>query len=174
MSLVRNILTLVGIVAICVLYSMVGKYRNIPPQIVRDTIVIEKPMPYAVEKVRTEYVYVHTPADTVVIERVDSVLIAVDIERRVYQDSLYRAVVSGAVVGNIHPSLDEIDIYANTETKVVTNPPRLFRPYISTNFNAHLLGVGGGIRIKDKVDIGAKLIHTNNENMLVFETSYSF
>lgn len=172
MSLVRNILTLVGIVAICVLYSMVGKYRNIPPQIVRDTIVIEKPMPYAVEIVRTEYVYVHTPADT--IYRIDSVLVAVDIERRVYQDSLYRAVVSGAVVGNIHPSLDEIDIYAKTETKVVNNPHQLFRPYISTNFNAHLLGVGGGIRIKDKVDIGAKLIHTNNENMLVFETSYSF
>ena len=172
MSLVRNILTLVGIVAICVLYSMVGEYRNIPPQIVRDTIVIEKPMSYVVEKVRTEYVYVHTPADTIVKEmvRVDSVLVAVDIERREYRGDHYRAVISGAIIGNIHPSLDEIDIYTNNE--VIPSPQ--FRPYVSTTFNPHLLGVGGGIRIKDKVDVGAKLVHTNDRNMLVFETSYSF
>lgn len=175
----NNILSILGLIFLCALCFIIGRWGGNPKVVTEirwDTLTIEKPIPYEVEKVRTEYVYVPTPADTVVKEvvRVDSVLVAVDIERRVYQDSLYRAVVSGAVVGNIHPSLDEIDIYANTETKVVTNPPRLFRPYISTNFNTHLLGVGGGIRIKDKVDIGAKLIHTNNENMLVFETSYSF
>jgi hypothetical protein len=132
------------------------------------------PVLYKVEKVRTEYVYVPTPADTVVVERVDSVLIAVDIERRVYQDSLYRAVVSGAVVGNIHPTLDEIDIYARNETRVIEHKAPMFRPYIRGSIGKETLGIGGGISIKDRVDVDVQYMRMGNSNMVVVGANYRF
>ena len=176
MNLVRNILAWVGIITICVLCVMLGKQRSVPPQIVHDTIVVEKPVPYAVETIRKEYVYVHTPADTIVKEtiRVDSVLVAVDIERREYQDSLYRAVVSGAVVGDIHPSLDHIDIYSRSETRVIKHAPPMFRPYIRGSVGQELMGIGGGVSIKDRVDVDVQYMRMGNRNMVVVGANYRF
>ena len=139
-----------------------------------DTLRIEKPVPLEIEKVRTEYVYVPTPSDTVVIERVDSVLVAVDIERRVYQDSLYRAVVSGAVVGNIHPTLDHIDIYSRSETRIVEYKAPTFRPYIRGSVGRELMGIGGGVSIKDRVDVDVQYMRMGNSNMVVIGANYRF
>ena len=143
-SRLKTALAFIGVIALCALCFIVGRWgvhhKEITTEIRWDTLILEKPIPYEIEKVRTEYVYVPTPADTVVVEvadtivkeivRVDSVLVAVDIERRVYQDSLYRAVVSGAVVGDIHPTLDHIDIYSRSETRIVEHQAPMLRPYI--------------------------------------------
>lgn len=139
-----------------------------------DTVTIEKPVPYNVEKVRTEYVSVHTPADTVVIERVDSVLVAVDIERRIYQDDRYRAVVSGAVVGDIHPTLDHIDIYSRNETRIIEHKAPMFRPYIRGSVGKELMGIGGGVSIKDRVDVDVQYMRMGNNNMVVIGANYRF
>jgi hypothetical protein len=117
---------------------------------------------------------VPTPADTVVIERVDSVLVAVDIERRVYQDSSYRAVVSGAVVGNIHPTLDEIDIYSRNETRIIEHKAPMFRPYIRGSVGRELMGIGGGVSIKDRVDVDVQYMRMGNNNMVVVGANYRF
>lgn len=141
-----------------------------------DTVRVEVPKPYKVEVVRTEYVYVSTPADTVVQEvvRVDSVLVAVEVERRVYSDSLYRAVVSGAVVGDIHPTLEDIDIYAkHTTTTMVVKPP-LFAPFVSGAIGKDMVGLGGGVSIRAKHDIGAKVWQVDGKTKLTFEYSYKF
>ena len=69
----------------------------------RDTITRVEPVYIAVEpEIRTDTLRVH-----------DSIFIPVPIERRVYADSNYRAVVSGW-----HPSLDTISVYP--ETRVIT------------------------------------------------------
>ena len=125
-----------------------------------------------------------TPSDTVVVERadtivrevvrVDSVLVVADIERRVYRDSLYRAVVSGAVVGNIHPSLDEIDIYSRTEIRTIQYPPPMFRPYIRGSVGKELMGIGGGVSIKDRVDVDVQYMRVGDNNMVVFGANYRF
>jgi hypothetical protein len=169
-------------IAICVGCFVWGrKSVNIPSittEVRWDTLRIEKPVPYKVEKVRTEYVYVPTPADTVVLERevvrVDSVLVAVDIERRVYQDSLYRAVVSGAVVGDIHPTLDHIDIYSRNETRIVEYKAPMFRPYIRGSVGQELMGIGGGVSIKDRVDVDVQYMRMGNNNMVVVGANYRF
>lgn len=141
-----------------------------------DTVRVEVPKPVEIEKVRTEYVYVPTPADTVVKEvvRVDSVLVAVEMERRVYSDSLYRAVVSGAVVGDIHPTLEDIDIYAKHTTTTIAVKPPLFAPFVSGAIGKDMVGLGGGVSIRAKHDIGAKVWQVEGKTKLTFEYSYKF
>lgn len=169
-------------IAICVGCFVWGRKSVDIPEITTeikwDTIRVEKPVPYEVERVRKEYVYVPTPADTVVREvevvRVDSVLVAVEVERREYRDSLYRAVVSGAVVGDIHPTLESMEVYARSETRVVERNVPMFRPYISASVGREMMGIGGGVSIKDRVDVGAKYMRVGGTNAVMFEASYRF
>lgn len=179
-SRLKTILAIIGIIVLCALCFIVGRWgvhhKEITTEIRWDTVRIEVPVLREVEKVRTEYVYVPTPADTVVKEvvRVDSVLVAVDIERRVYQDSLYRAVVSGAVVGDIHPTLDHIDIYSRSETRIVEHQAPMFRPYIRGSVGKELMGIGGGVSIKDRVDVDVQYMRMGNNNMVVVGANYRF
>ena len=46
----------------------------------------------------------------------DSVSLTLEIETRVYEDSLYRAQVSGPAVAGYHPTLDWIETYSRTQT----------------------------------------------------------
>lgn len=141
-----------------------------------DTVRVEVPKPYAIEKVRTEYVYVPTPADTVVINRtdtivrVDSVLVPVEIERRVYDNESYRAVVSGAVIGNIHPALESMDLYTRTDEY----QPPLIRPFVSVSLGREALGIGGGISIKDRVDVDVQYMRVRNHSVVTLGTHYRF
>ena len=69
----------------------------------RDTITRVKPVHIAsLPEIRTDTLYLH-----------DTIAVPVPIERRVYADSNYRAVVSGW-----HPSLDSISVYPGT--RVIT------------------------------------------------------
>lgn len=171
-----SILTLLFI-AICIGCFSLGR-KSVQPTITTkikwDTLRVEVPVPYEVEKVRTEYVYVPTPADTVIIERVDSVLVAVDIERRVYGDERYRAVVSGAVVGDIHPTLESMEVYSRNETRIVEYKAPMFRPYIRGSVGGELMGIGGGVSIKDRVDVDVQYMRIGSNNMIVFGANYRF
>ena len=50
----------------------------------------------------------------------DSVTVQVQVETRIYEDSLYRAQVSGPVVGPLAPSLDWISVRDRTRTVTET------------------------------------------------------
>ena len=158
-----------------------------------DTVVVEKPMPYKVEVVRkvSVPVYVPTPADTVVEnkrdveenkenveekEGADSTLVEVpvEVERREYKSEEYRAVVSGAVVGDIHPTLESMEVYSHNTTSIVEIKPPLFTPYISACGGKGVFGVGGGVSIMEKVDVGAKYLRVNNKDAWVLEASWRF
>lgn len=184
----KSLLIVIVTVGLMIVSFVIGRKSvnipNITTEVRWDTLRIEKPVPHEIEKVRTEYVYVPTPSDTVVIERadtivrevvrVDSVMVAVDIERRVYRDSLYRAVVSGAIVGDIRPSLDEIDVYSRTEIRTIQYPPPMFRPYIRGSVGKELMGIGGGVSIKDRVDVDVQYMRMGTKNMVVFGINYRF
>ena len=180
-SRLRTVLAFIGVIALCALCFIIGRWGGSPKvttEIRWDTLRVEVPVLREVEKVRTEFVYVPTPADTVVREvevvRVDSVLVAVDVERREYKDALYRAVVSGAVVGDIRPTLESMEVYARNETRVVERSVPLLRPYISASVGREIMGIGGGVSIKDRVDVGAKYMRVGNTDAVMFEASYRF
>lgn len=54
----------------------------------------------------------------------DSVAVELAIETRVYEDSLYRAQVSGPAIGNYRPALDWIEVYSRTNTITRTETKR--------------------------------------------------
>ena len=80
--------------------------------VVRDTIVQEKPVYRTISQVRTEYVPV---CDTIRIQ--DTLFVPVPIETKVYEDSLYRAEVSG-----YRASLDRLEIYQQERIITQTIP----------------------------------------------------
>lgn len=176
---IKTWLAIIGIISLLMLSFFIGR-KSVQPTITTeikwDTLRVEVPVPHEVEKVRTEYVYVHTPADTVVREvvRVDSVLVAVDVERRVYSDDRYRAVVSGAVFGNIRPTLESLEIYAKTETRIIEHKAPMFRPYIRGSVGKDIMGIGGGVSIKDRVDVDVQYMRMGDNNMIVFGANYRF
>lgn len=58
--------------------------------------------------------------DSMAVTAPDSVTVQVQIETRIYEDSLYRAQVSGPVVGPLAPSLDWISVRDRTRTVTET------------------------------------------------------
>ena len=126
MSSVSNILFLAIIAGLCGLFGYIyWQYPRVIPQepviqervdtlYVHDTITAEKPI-----FVRS---YVR---DTIRVQMNDTIYIRLPREVRIYEDSLYRAEVSG-----YDPKMDRIDIYAptrvitRTETKTVSIPQR--------------------------------------------------
>ncbi len=116
-----------------------------------DTVYYAKPTPIAIS---TERRIVNVPrllfapADTVKVVRTvavadegDSVTLDVAIEHREYRDSTYRVVVSGAVVGDIHPTLDFIETYNRTTTITVERKQRF-----AITANAGVLYTADGFR----------------------------
>ncbi len=126
----KNTLYIVGLVVAFFL----GYYLATPEvveveRVEYDTMFIARPVPTNVT--RTEFrtlrlpVMLFAPADTVWRERVvvDSVEVAVSMERRMYEDSTYRAQVSGPAIGGLHPSLDWVEVY-NRTTTIAKRPTR--------------------------------------------------
>lgn len=110
-----------------------------------DTVFYAKPEPIRVDvghRTVTVPRLLFAPADTVVqtvviAENRDSVTLSVPVERREYRDSTYRAVVSGAVIGDIRPSLDFIETYNRTTVTTVQISER--RKYFAVT-----AGIGAG------------------------------
>lgn len=179
---------LIGIIVIGLMIAsfIVGrKSVNVPKittDIKWDTVFVEKPVPHIVERVRKVSVpiYVPTPADTVVENkenaRADSTLVEVpvEVERREYKSEEYRAVVSGAKIGDLRPTLESMEIYSRSEVQVVEKKVPWIRPYVSASGGHGLFGVGGGISIKQKVDVGAMYLRVDNKDKWAIMTSYRF
>lgn len=143
-----------------------------------DTLIIEKPIPYKVEVARkvSVPVYVPTPADTVVVTRVDSILVKVpvSVESKEYRDSTYRAIVSGPAVGNLGPTLDKIEVYQKHTTTVVEKKTPLISPYLTGSAGPSIISVGGGAFIKAHHGIGAEYISVEGKHKWALRYTYKF
>lgn len=96
--------------------------------VIRDTIRVTQPVPVTVRVCDTIRVPVTVPGKT------DTVWAQLPREEKIYQDSTFRAVVSGVM-----PSLDTIDVYRKTTTVTITNTVQLPAPRLSWGVQA---GVG--------------------------------
>lgn len=112
---------------------------------VRDTILIETPVPVEVRVVDTMLV---TVADTIRLS--DTVYLRLPREIKRYEDSLYRAQVSG-----YRPALDWIEVYPQTVylTKVVkTQDVRRWGIGLQAGYGAYV--AGGQVRLAPYVGAG--------------------
>ena len=109
-----------------------------------DTITCEKPVETVKYKDRLVYVPV---AQNDTIHHHDTTYIALQFEKKVYQDSSYRAVVSG-----FQPSLDEISVFPRTAyiTNTIVEKPSRWSfgvtagPGVFVDFTG-AIHVGGGV-----------------------------
>lgn len=174
----------IGLISCLVLVFSAGrKSVNIPDvktEIIHDTIRIDNPVFVTNDSIRVEYVYIKLKPDTVFVDReqivvkTDSVKVPVNFERRTYGDDRYRAVVSGAAIGDMHPSLESIDIYQKAEIRTISYNAPTFRPYVRGSIGKQAIGIGGGVSIKDRVDIDVQYMRFGNDNMVVFGANYRF
>lgn len=109
--------------------------------IIRDTITAYKPVPFNVYVVDTMWV-------PVTVSKTDTVWAQLPRTAKVYQDSTYRAVVSG-----FRPSLDTISVYQRTKVIAVTNNVRIPPPRWSWGVQAGV-GVNAGGTVTPYLGIG--------------------
>lgn len=110
-----------------------------------DTLRITSPAEVRVDTFyRNVPVPVKQKADTVF--RTDSILVYLPFERKVYEDSTYRAVISG-----YKPVLEEIDVYTRETTIYKEKIPPLLSPFVIGGLGSKgSASVGGGFFIRDK------------------------
>lgn len=118
----QKTLAIIGIVLLAISGAVLGWWLRgltskpvepivqIDTLIQHDTLTVEKPVPRIVRVIDTMLVPV---VDTVHTR--DSVFISLPKEKKVYEDSTYRAVVSG-----YKPSLDSISVYQTTKVVTIT------------------------------------------------------
>lgn len=109
--------------------------------ILHDTITAYKPVPFNVYVVDTMWV-------PVTVNKTDTVWAQLPRTAKVYQDSTYRAVVSG-----FRPSLDTISVYQRTKVITVTNNVRIPPPRWSWGVQAGV-GVNAGGSVSPYLGIG--------------------
>lgn len=180
----NKVLYTIGVLAIGFFAGLsLGKeHRVVTTHTTVDTVVYYRPIYTASATTEVRIIslprLLFAPADTVhtttVIVKGESVELQVPIERREYRDSSYYAVVSGAVVGDIHPTLESIETYSRNTTQTIELHPPKVRPYVSGTFGKHSVGVGAGIVICNKHAIGADYIYAEGKGNIMARYSFIF
>ncbi|MBQ2417533.1 MAG: hypothetical protein II282_04970 [Alistipes sp.] len=158
------------------------RHKTISTHTTVDTTIYYRPMPTttSVAEVRTLSIprLLFAPADTIrtttIVEHGDNIQVSVPIERREYRDSNYYAVVSGAVVGDIHPTLETIKTYNRNTIQTVQAKPKLIRPYISGMLGKESAGGGGGLIIANRYGIGVNYMYAAERSHLMGEVTIIF
>ena len=112
---------------------------------IRDTLLVERPVPVEVRVVDTMLVAV---TDTIRLS--DTVYLRLPREIKQYEDSLYRAQVSG-----YRPALDWIEVYPQTEVvtrTIFVDPRKRWGLGLQAGFGAY--ASGGQVRLAPYVGVG--------------------
>lgn len=112
---------------------------------IRDTLFVERPVPVEVRVVDTMLVAV---TDTIRLS--DTVYLRLPREIKQYEDSLYRAQVSG-----YRPALDWIEVYPQTEVvtrTIFVDPRKRWGLGLQAGFGAY--ASGGQVRLAPYVGVG--------------------
>lgn len=157
------------------------RHQTISTTTTVDTVVFYRPIPITTTTAEVRIISIprllFAPADTVhttIVLQGDSVQMSVPIERREYRDRTYYAIVSGAAVGDIHPTLEHIETYAkNTTQTIYTQPPKV-RPYVSAMLGKESIGAGAGILLANKHAFGVEYIYNGDKGSLMAKYAIVF
>lgn len=117
-----------------------------------DTIRIVEPQEILIDTFIREVVVPKTIVKIDTLCTTDSVIVYLPFERKVYEDSLYRAVVSG-----YKPVLEEFDVYCEETIIYKEKVAPLFSPYVVGGIGLNGdISIGGGLFVRDKDGIGVE------------------
>ena len=117
-----------------------------------DTIRIVEPQEILIDTFIREVVVPKTIVKIDTLCATDSVIVYLPFERKVYEDSLYRAVVSG-----YKPVLEEFDIYREETIIYKEKIAPLVSPYVVGGIGLNGdISIGGGLFVRDKDGIGVE------------------
>lgn len=173
-----TVITIVAIVATLVISFFIGRCTSTPEIITKttiDTLFVTKPTPLPnvdVESIKLPIHLYHT--DTVVVH--DTIYIPVDIVKKTYQESSYKAVISGPKVDKYEPTLDYLEVYNQTTTITEKSKTPLFTPFITGGIPVNNIGfsLGAGVFIKETHGVGIEFTRLNQTNALLLRYSYKF
>lgn len=110
-----------------------------PQEILIDTFIREVVVPKTIVKIDT-------------LCTTDSVIVYLPFERKIYEDSTYRAVVSG-----YKPVLEKFDIYCNETVIYKEKVAPLVSPYVVGGIGLNGdISIGGGLFVRDKDGFGVE------------------
>lgn len=135
-----------------------------------DTLRITTPAEVHVDTFyRSVPVPVKQKPDTVLLTHTDSILVYLPFERKVYEDSTYRAVVSG-----YKPFLEDIEVYARETTIYKEKTSPRLSPFVMGGLGSKgSVSIGGGIFIKDRNAFALELeTRGKTKNDLQLEVKY--
>lgn len=135
-----------------------------------DTLRIVAPTEVRVDTFyRNVIVPVKQKPDTVLLTCTDSILVYLPFERKVYEDSTYRAVVSG-----YEPVLEDIEVYARGTTIYKEKTSPRLSPFVMGGLGSKgSVSIGGGIFIKDRNAFALELeTRGKTKNDLQLEVKY--
>ena len=116
-----------------------------PVQKVETEIKVD---PLVFTKIKETEVYVRDSI-FIPIKETDTVFISVPREHKVYQDTSYRAVVSGYL-----PSLDSLTIYQKTITKTITLKPKPYKWSIGVHAGYGVSAQNGTLMLAPHIGVG--------------------
>lgn len=182
MRLFSNLFIIILVFSVGVALGYCSRERTLLTERVEvvDTLRYYAPQPYTAPQFDNLYTpprLLFAPKDTVVYTRVDSVEVAFRVERREYRDSTYRAIISGAVVGERRPTLDYIETYERTTTSTVVIPPKKVRLFVGGGIGigkGWSVSVGGGLLLNDHHAISVGYERVANDNLAKIGYHYLF
>lgn len=106
----------------------------------------------------------------------DKATVRVPIVTREYQDSTYRAVVSGPAIGDYGPTLDSVYIYNKYTTSIVEAKRPFVRPYATAGvaLDGKAFTAGGGVLLKDRYGLGMDLLVADGRTSALVRASFVF
>lgn len=117
-----------------------------------DTIRIVEPQEVLIDTFIREVIVPKTIVKIDTLRTTDSVIVYLPFERKVYEDSTYRAVVSG-----YNPILEDFDIYCKETIIYKEKVAPLLSPYVVGGIGLNGdISVGGGLFVRDKDAIGVE------------------
>jgi hypothetical protein len=168
---------------ICLAFFFLGRCTNKRVEVVEritvDTVRLFTPAPASIKtSIQTiripKLILVHADSVNIEDKELSNIDAKIPFERIEYQDSTFKAVISGISIGGYRPKLEHIEVYNTTKTLEVEQKKPILSPYASIMAGYNAAGIGVGVFIGDKHGVGVDYINIGGSSAVLGRYSFKF